>query len=326
MYQRPENCAKSCLLHRYDTLLDKVFWQRYLEEANSAVISIDYSQNIKLTEKNQVKSGHFSGKKQTLHDSLIQNKGHHHYVYHLSNDTNHDSVMTKAILNDLIVNYPEIIESGTLILRSDNCTTQYKSRFVFKALMELAKKYNIQIIFFYAEACHGTGLIDTMAWFGCKGPLRKEIVTNNAWFSNADGMHSFLSKNFELDPSKKYFLISEHNTADERKEGQEEQKIKGSSKAHVISFNPDGKTFQKWETVKEFLDKKELELEEDEPDVNEMEGDQFEEQEAEDQTWLESIEVNDIYNMIERGSFVAITAEPNSHEMFHVMMVQEKHC
>ena len=120
-------------------------------------------------------------------------------------------------------------------------------------------------------------------------------------------------------------MISEHNTADKRKEGREEQKIKGSSKTHVISFNPDGKIFQKWETVKDFLDQKELELEEDEPDVNEMEGDQFEEQEAQDPTWLESIEVNDIYNMIERGSFVAIRAEPNSHEMFHVMMVQDKH-
>ena len=53
------------------------------------------------------------------------------------------------------------------------------------------------------------------------------------------------------------------------------------------------------ETVKDLLDQKELELEEDEPDVNEMEGGQFEEQETEDQTWLESTEVNDIYNMIE---------------------------
>ena len=79
------------------------------------------------------------------------------------------------------------------------------------------------------------------------------------------------------------------------------------------------------ETVKDLLDQKELELEEDEPDVNEMEGGQFEGQETEDQTWLESIEVNDIYNMIERGSFVAIRAEPNSREMFHVMMVQDKH-
>ena len=186
VYQRLQNCARSYLLHRYHTLLNKVYWQRYLEEANSAVIWMDYSQNIKLTEKNQVQSAHFSGKQQTLHDSLIQNKGHHHYVYHLSNDTNHDSVMTEAILNDLIANYPEIIESSILILRSDNCATQYKSRFVFKALMELAKKYNIQIIFFYGEAGHGRGLIDAMAWFGCNGPLRKEIITNDAWFSNAD--------------------------------------------------------------------------------------------------------------------------------------------
>ena len=58
------------------------------------------------------------------------------------------------------------------------------------------------------------------------------------------------------------------------------------------------------ETVKDLLDQKELELEEDEPDVNEMEGGQFEEQETEDQTWLESTEVNDIYNMIERGSLM----------------------
>ena len=85
------------------------------------------------------------------------------------------------------------------------------------------------------------------------------------------------------------------------------------------------KPFKKWETVKDFLDQKELEFEEDEPNVNEMEGDQFEEQEADDQIWLESTEVNDIYNMIERGSFVAIRAEPNPHEMFHVMMVQDKH-
>ena len=115
------------------------------------------------------------------------------------------------------------------------------------------------------------------------------------------------------------------NIIEQIKEGQEEQKIKDSSKAHILSFNPDGQTFQKWLTVKGLLDQRELEFEEDESDVNEMEGDQFEEQEAEDQTWLESIEVNDIYNMIERGSFIAIRAEPNSHEMFHVMMVQDKH-
>ena len=37
--------------------------------------------------------------------------------------------------------------------------------------------------------------------------------------------------------------------------------------------------------MKGLLDQRELEFEEDESDVNEMEGDQFEEQEAEDQTW-----------------------------------------
>ena len=35
------------------TLLDKVHWERYLNETDPAVIWMDYSQNIKLVEKNQ---------------------------------------------------------------------------------------------------------------------------------------------------------------------------------------------------------------------------------------------------------------------------------
>ena len=41
VYQRLQKCTRSCLLHQYHTLLDKVYWQRYLEEASSAVIWMD---------------------------------------------------------------------------------------------------------------------------------------------------------------------------------------------------------------------------------------------------------------------------------------------
>ena len=109
------------------------------------------------------------------------------------------------------------------------------------------------------------------------------------------------------------------------KKDEKNKKLKAALRLALFLSTLMVKPFKKWETVKDFLDQKELEFEEDEPNVNEMEGDQFEEQEADDQIWLESTEVNDIYNMIERGSFVAIRAEPNPHEMFHVMMVQDKH-
>ena len=41
VYQCLQKCTRSCLLHQYQTLLDKVYWQRYLEEASSAVIWMD---------------------------------------------------------------------------------------------------------------------------------------------------------------------------------------------------------------------------------------------------------------------------------------------
>ena len=197
--------------------------------------------NIKLTEKNQVQSAHFSGRQQTLHDSLIQHPdASHTFIYHhLSDDTNHDSVMTGKIIEDIIMTHPELIGSGELILRSDNCSTQYKSKFVFRMLLKIAKKYNIRINWMFGEAGHGRGLIDAMAWFGCKGPMRKQILEDK-WFSNATEMHEWLSKHFEEHSNKEYHLICPEGMASTRKAGREERIIIGCRSSHVLSFFPDG--------------------------------------------------------------------------------------
>ena len=89
-----------------------------------------------------MQSAHFSRRQHTLHDALIRA---------LSDDTNHDNVMTVHILNEIIVNYPKTIETGHLVLRSDNCSMQFKSRFVFKSLLDIAQKYNIQITWFMVK-------------------------------------------------------------------------------------------------------------------------------------------------------------------------------
>lgn len=162
--------AKQYLHNCYNILADKVFWQQHLETTDIPVVWMDYSQNISITEKNQVQSAHFSGRQQTLHDSLIQIGQDYQYIYHLSDDTNHDSITTNEIIMSNILTYPAIIAAGRLQLRSDNCSTQYKSRFVFHNLLCLAERYRI-----FGEPGHGRGLIDAMAWFGCKGPLRRKL-------------------------------------------------------------------------------------------------------------------------------------------------------
>ena len=142
VYQCLQASTRQYLLHRYHTLVDKIYWGKFLDETDEHIVWLDYSMNIKLTEKNQIQSAHYSGKQQTLHDVLIRQPSTNvnKYVYHLSDDTNHDSVMTRKILEEIVIHYPQVISSGRLVLRSDNCSTQYKSKFVFPCLWNLAKK------------------------------------------------------------------------------------------------------------------------------------------------------------------------------------------
>ena len=53
------------------------------------------------------------------------------YIYHLSDDTNHNCVFTFCVVEDVILNHPEVIEQGILVLWSDNCEEQYKNRKTF---------------------------------------------------------------------------------------------------------------------------------------------------------------------------------------------------
>ena len=322
VYKVFQESARSYLVHRYHTLLDKVYWQQYIDENSGAIVWMDYSQNVNLTEKNQTQSAHFSGQQQTLHDTLILLDGKHQYIYHLSDDTNHDSVMTLNIIEDVIQNHPEVIKTGRLTLRSDNCSSQYKCRFVFKGLLDLAKKYNIRIDFFYGEAGHGRGLIDAMAWFGAKGPMRKHIILTDKWFEDARQMVHFLDEKFREDETKEYHYVDPSYTAALRRLGREERKIKGCSFAHVISFYPDGTQFKKWLTVKDFMDDTSGTTVTDE-DHEEIEDEQLPVEEVQElPEWHDTIDHMDRYDMIEVGSFVAIRSEKG--ELFHLMKVEEK--
>ena len=71
---------------------------------------MDYSENINLTAKHEAQSAHFSGRQYTLHCTVLEEGDSVSYLYHLSNDTRHDSVMRFTILEDILKEYPHVIE------------------------------------------------------------------------------------------------------------------------------------------------------------------------------------------------------------------------
>ena len=75
------------LTHRHFVSRDKTFWAQFMKTCEVPVLHVDYSENIKLTPKNEVQSAHFSGRQHTLHCSVLYEKGNqqgHKFLYHLS--------------------------------------------------------------------------------------------------------------------------------------------------------------------------------------------------------------------------------------------------
>ena len=93
-----------------------------MSETEHYTLWLEYSQNSNFTEKRQVQSANFSGWQHTLHNTVLQapKNGKHTYIYHLSDDTNHDSVMTFSIIKDIIHCHPEVMQDEVLILHLDN--------------------------------------------------------------------------------------------------------------------------------------------------------------------------------------------------------------
>ena len=89
--------------------------------------------------------------------------------------------------------------SDTIRLKSDNCSTQYKCKYVFNKWQELAKETSKTVVVYYSVSGQGKGLIDAMSGFRVKGPLRRDVITSNFNYSNASDIHQFLSSKFHND-------------------------------------------------------------------------------------------------------------------------------
>ena len=139
------------------------------------------------------------------------------FLYHNSDDTTRNSIMTFTILEDILTNYPQIMSSGHIVIRSDNCSTQYKSRYTFVQISKLTSKYKKQLTWFYEEPGHGRGLPDAMTSFGRKSPLRRSIITEGKWNNSA-----WLFKKYFKNDSQEQI-----KTAEFRKKRKKKLKLQG---------------------------------------------------------------------------------------------------
>ena len=148
----------------------------------------------------------------------------------------HSHAFTSAVVNDIIEKH-----GLPLILRfkSDNCSSQYKYKWVFRFWSSLAKKLNTKIIIYYGVSGHGKVLVDVIGVFGVKSPLTRVVITQNLDYIWAKDIFGYLNDHFKDDASKLYSVLSPEEIS---KFVIDESPlfINNCMKLHMISYFPNG--------------------------------------------------------------------------------------
>ena len=130
---------------------------------------MDFSENLSQLFKHEKQSSHFNKKQYSLKCTVMHDKEGNKYIYHLSDHLEHNFAFTFCVMNYL----------SFIRFKSDNCSTQYKCKYVFGKCAELAAERGVPVIWYYGVTGHRKGLVNAISGFGVKGPLRKAVVTED---------------------------------------------------------------------------------------------------------------------------------------------------
>ena len=229
---------KQYLVHKCEVFNGMHHWPVILSTTSEMglIYHMDFSENTSQMHKFEPQSSHFNKAQYSLHCTVRRGANGSLYLYHLSDEKRHDYAFTATVVEHII----SIEEENHDILRfkSDNCSTQYKSKYVFNFWSSLAKKLNKTIIVYYGVSGYGKGLVDAMSGFGVKGAIRRAVVTKNFSFTTAEDIHNYLYNFFEIDEQKEHCLVTPE--AIHSKRSNDKLKIDGCIPLHMFCYSPDG--------------------------------------------------------------------------------------
>ena len=108
---------------------------------DSVLIDIDFAENLTVPVKYEPQSLHWCHEQVTVHSGIMKVKGEKTYHPYFSDSLRLDQVFVKKVLEEMLSDI-EIPQESTIVIESDNCTSQYKSVQHFHNLQEISTKYN----------------------------------------------------------------------------------------------------------------------------------------------------------------------------------------
>ena len=222
------------LSHRYQVSNDTYHWPQILSTTNALgpVFHMDYPENVTQAFKYEPQSSHFNKKQYSLHCMVKHEGDKNHYLYHLSDEINHNFALKFNVIKHAFQ-----MSQQPVRITSDNCSMQYKCKYVSGKYKQLASEIGIPIIHYFGVSGHGKGLIDPMSGFGFKGPLRKVVITEDLHYDSPQDVVSYLQQLFKDDPYKIYFELNPQEIHFVEKVV---VKITNVQKQHMLCFFPSG--------------------------------------------------------------------------------------
>ena len=205
-------------------------------------IGLDFSENLTIPVPEEPLSLHWGGCKEdvTIHSGKSERDGVKTYHAYISDDLTHDQAFVKIAIREILDDI-KISPGDTLIVISDNCTSQYKSAHNFHDLESLAKEYKINIVRIYGIPGHGKNEIDTVG--GTQKIAIRRAVSNRMVFDRASACVDFLQEKFGDSESPIYDIkeIFPEQLEVERKSAGKRKypTVDGSSLIRIILFKWD---------------------------------------------------------------------------------------
>ena len=224
-------------------------------------------------------------------------------------------------MKDVIENFNDSKNYPLICIKSGNCSQQYYCLHVFEAYLKLSKEIKKSVILYYGVSGHGQGLVDAMAGFGVKSPLRRAIVTDDFFFNSDMELVDFVKKIYEGDERQyfKHLLFDDIKVA--RKERGDGVKIDSCRKSRMMALFPDGT----WKISRQICICYCCKQGQFDECVGEL-GDHA----ADDGLVNDKLDLLDepldpeMFIFIIEGSYVALYSAPKSLELFYLLKVVRK--
>lgn len=211
----------------------------FREHHNAVLIDIDFSEKLKVPIKFQAQSQHWNERTVIVHSGIMHDQGVKSYHAYLSDDKYQDQAFVNNVLEKMLQEC-HLEKSNTVVIESDNCSSQYKCSEHFHSLLNLATTNNVVVIRIFGIAGHGKGEVDHVGGLA-KVTIRREVAAEKTFTDSAD-MIECLKEKFGDKESPLYFF-KEVEIADLEVE-RAKSKLKvfhtvaGSSSFQVMVFRP----------------------------------------------------------------------------------------